>query len=56
MENLSKRTTAIIAIGFVLFSLGWGYGLQKAQEARNPVVQCEMHSQQMTCASVGKGA
>lgn len=56
MENLSERTAAMVAIGFVLFVLGLGYGWQKVEEVRSPVVQCEMHLQHMTCGSAGKAA
>lgn len=56
MENLSERATAMVAIGFVLFVLALGYGWQKVEEVRNPVVRCEMHLQHMTCGSVRKAA
>jgi hypothetical protein len=54
MENFSKRTTAIILVGFVLFGLGWGYGWQKVGAANATAVHCDLHSQHMTCTPVGK--
>ena len=54
MENLSKRTTVIIAVCFLLFALGWGYGWQKVAEESNPVVHCDYHFPHMTCTPAGK--
>jgi hypothetical protein len=56
MENLSKRTTAIIAVCLLLFAVGWELGAQKVAEESYQPVQCEIHSQHMTCTSVGKAA
>jgi hypothetical protein len=56
MENLSKRTTAIVAVCFLLFALGWGYGWQKVAQVSNPPVHCDYHFQHITCTPVGKAA
>jgi hypothetical protein len=56
MENLSKRTTAIIALCLLLLSVGWGFGWEKVAEESYPPIHCDFHYQHMTCAPVGKAA
>ena len=56
MENLSKRTTAIIAVCFLLLAIGWGLGWQKVAEESCPPVHCDFHFQHITCAPVEKAA
>jgi predicted negative regulator of RcsB-dependent stress response len=50
MENFSKRTTAIIAVCFVLAMLGWNFGWQIVAEVSFPAVHCDYHFQKMTCS------
>jgi hypothetical protein len=54
MENLSKRTTAIVAVCFLLFAVGWEVVWQKAAEESYPPVHCDYNFQHMTCTPVGK--
>jgi len=56
MENLSKRTTAIIGVCLLLFAVGWGLGWQKVAEVSYPPVHCDYHDQHMTCTPIGKAA
>jgi hypothetical protein len=56
MENLSKRTTAIIAVCFLLFAAVWELGWQKVVEESYPPVHCDYHFQHLTCTAMGKAA
>ena len=56
MENLSKRTTAIIAGCLLLFAVGWCVGWEKVAEQSCQPVHCDFHSQPVVCTPVGKAA